>query len=277
MKMGILYFLVTLLVSLAHVNARNIFLIENAGKSMLEYGDSLHGSVVVDLTPEEEVPSLEVLPPDFICHSCLEVSRKAEEILTDPMLLEKAGEISTEVCQVLPSDLQVKAILFLQEYFCEENLCNSTGLCTGDTETPSAKGVVHQSGTQSWLLTPMHLHRFTNKISDEKTCTACHNAMDELLKELQNPETKMKVLKILLKACENVENHVKECKKMVLEYGPLALANLEKFVTNNDLCSVVHICHGAPPHADEMTDSDIPFIALPHTKYVRSIQARMVM
>lgn len=48
------------------------------------------------------------VPPDFFCHSCREVSRKAERFLNDPSLYKEAEKISGEVCHITRSDLQVK-------------------------------------------------------------------------------------------------------------------------------------------------------------------------
>ncbi|RWR74739.1 prosaposin-like protein [Cinnamomum micranthum f. kanehirae] len=121
-------------------------------------------------------------------NSCLSISREVEKVLGDPKLLEKASMTASELCHILPSDLQQKK-------------------------------------------------------SDNRSCTACHNALNELLDDLENPKTKIKVLKVLLKACEEVENHVKECKKLVFEYGPLILANVEKIIAKNDLCSIMHVCN----------------------------------
>ncbi|KAK4582228.1 hypothetical protein RGQ29_025410 [Quercus rubra] len=40
----------------------------------------------------------------------------------------------------------------------------------------------------------------------------------------------LEIIELLLKACNSMENYVKKCKKMVFEYGPLILANAEKFL-----------------------------------------------
>lgn len=33
-----------------------------------------------------------------------------------------------------------------------------------------------------------------------------------------------------------------QCKKLVLEYGPLILANAEKFLEATDICTSIHAC-----------------------------------
>ncbi|XP_077253413.1 uncharacterized protein LOC143892576 [Tasmannia lanceolata] len=251
MKMGIIAFFVALLISMVHVNARTTFVLENPGKHVfLENAIFLHGSTTMDSASEKDVPFSEELPPEFICYSCLDVSRKVEQILTDPKVLEKFVMLSADVCNLLPSDIQVKciqmsemyihqAVLFLQEYFSEESLCNSTGLCSENAKVL----LMSSNGTEKQIS--------ANKISDERTCKTCRDAIDELRNDLDNPEKQIKVIRFLLKACENAKNHVRECKKLVFEYGPLVLANLDKYLSSNDLCHMLHICDAVEPRTLE--------------------------
>ncbi|KAK9082213.1 hypothetical protein Syun_031662 [Stephania yunnanensis] len=62
-----------------------------------------------------------------------------EKLLSDPSLPEKVHLFASDACHLLPKDLEVKcvemldsyanqAILFLQTYFSEKVLCNSTGI-----------------------------------------------------------------------------------------------------------------------------------------------------
>lgn len=286
--MGIIsLFFALFFVLMVDVNARNVFVLQNVGKSTM-------GGVSFSIqrsNMEPVIRSSEGLSPEFICVSCLEVSRKMEEVLTDPLIPEKVSVFVNDTCHILPSDLPVKcvemlemyanqAVLFLQEYFSEKIFCNSTGLCPVDANILSmsslgkdsqlsiAFDLFSKSGVSSRFLTTLQmpffmLQRFTDKISDGRSCDACHAAMDDLRDDLENPEMKIKLLRILLKACENVENHVKECKRMVLEYGPLVLSNLEKYLSNNDLCSMVHLCEASTHHASETMESFHPLIELP--------------
>ncbi|KAL4201249.1 hypothetical protein AMTRI_Chr02g215110 [Amborella trichopoda] len=167
-----------------------------------------------------------------------------------------------------------KAVVFLQEYLSGERLCNSTGLCPGYGETISnnerniqlnfgsfynklssmlretlleVANMAYQRQEQSEVLNEKNhsstvLLRFNEKASGNISCDACHRAIDEMEKDLRNPVTKLKLIKILLQACEEVQDHVKECKKLVLEYVPLILVNLEKYLKNNDICAMLHVC-----------------------------------
>lgn len=290
--MGLLSYFVAILFLAVYVNGRNSFVIEEVGKSILilEDGISVHGAAMMGPTPDEWAPSLDGLPPEFLCKTCMEVSRKAENFLADPTLLERVCTISSEVCHMLPSDLQVKwletsemyvqkAISYLQLYFNEENFCNGSGLCPENMRTNliSSTGMQTLSGpkalneimnkvwsriseekedSEAQLLSPfkVQLQILNDKILDNASCTACHKALDEVINDLDKPETKIKLLRVLLKACEKIENHVKECKKLVFEYGPLIMANMEKFLTKNDLCSILHVCNADTPLTTKATD-----------------------
>eukprot|EP00262_Sarcandra_glabra_P015836 TRINITY_DN4983_c0_g1_i1.p1 TRINITY_DN4983_c0_g1~~TRINITY_DN4983_c0_g1_i1.p1 ORF type:complete len:326 (-),score=45.72 TRINITY_DN4983_c0_g1_i1:143-1120(-) len=321
--MVIVRFIVAALVASVCVDARNVFVFDNAEKAtFLQDALSLRGLSVSYIALEKKFPS-EGLPPDFICNSCLAVSRKAEMVLNDPKLLDKAAEITKDICHMLPSDLQVQcvetsamyvdeSILFLQEYFREETLCCSTGLCPGNPNSVSyasfsknkqlfdlgsvnelmskawkrvyaeKKGGTSKAWEQSWLVAEkplLHttLHSFTNMLSDDQSCTTCRNAMNEILDDLKNPETKLKVIKVLLKACESLENHVTQCKKLVFEYGPLILTNLEKYLSNNDLCLTIHVCNDVASRTDEIGDDSVQPLRLPDTNTLERIPAMTAM
>ncbi|KAF3790322.1 Prosaposin [Nymphaea thermarum] len=73
-------------------------------------------------------------------------------------------------------------------------------------------------------------------------CEICHKAIAEILLKLKDPDTQLEVIEILLKGCEKVEDHVKECKRLVLEYGPLLMTNAEKFLETRDVCRTIRAC-----------------------------------
>jgi len=77
--------------------------------------------------------------------------------------------------------------------------------------------------------------------SDDK-CEICHQAVAEVLLKLKDPDTQLEIIEILLKACNAMEGHVKKCKTMVFEYGPLILSNAEKFLEKTDMCNAIHAC-----------------------------------
>ncbi|KAE8702911.1 hypothetical protein F3Y22_tig00110478pilonHSYRG00014 [Hibiscus syriacus] len=78
----------------------------------------------------------------------------------------------------------------------------------------------------------------------EDSCGMCHHAVSEVLNKLQDPETKLDIIQLLLKGCNSMQNYVQKCKQIVFEYGPLILANAEHFLKTNDVCTIVHACDG---------------------------------
>ncbi|MQM04724.1 hypothetical protein Taro_037527 [Colocasia esculenta] len=188
------------------------------------------------------------VPPDFFCHSCLEVSKKVERFLADPSLNDEVDTLSNEICHILHPDLQVKCmkimelylregILFLQILFLEKNICNSTGFCPNNnrssTPTSGDNGQIKSS-------TPF-------KAREWKRCETCHVAAEQIRKGLEDHEQQIKVIKTLLDACELVQTYADKCKRLVFQYGPLGLANLQKFLSSTDFCHLIHLCEEAKP------------------------------
>ncbi|XVF29685.1 hypothetical protein REPUB_Repub15cG0143500 [Reevesia pubescens] len=88
----------------------------------------------------------------------------------------------------------------------------------------------------------------------EDSCDVCHRAVSDILIKLKDPDTQLEIIELLLKACNSVQNYVKKCKKMVFEYGPLILANAEKFLETTDVCTILHACNGSK-QASVLADS----------------------
>ncbi|XP_068651277.1 uncharacterized protein [Aristolochia californica] len=86
---------------------------------------------------------------------------------------------------------------------------------------------------------------FTSLSRHPNSCELCHHALSEILVKITDPEKQLDIIEALLKACEKVENYVTKCKNLVLEYGPIILANAEQFLETNDLCTSLHICKAA--------------------------------
>uniref|UniRef100_A0A0D9UX67 Pulmonary surfactant-associated protein B n=1 Tax=Leersia perrieri TaxID=77586 RepID=A0A0D9UX67_9ORYZ len=85
------------------------------------------------------------------------------------------------------------------------------------------------------------------------TCGLCHHAVVEALIMLKDPDMRLEIVEILLKACSKAENYAQKCKKMVLEYVPLILLKSEKFLETSDVCSAIHACNtGTQASAETM-------------------------
>ncbi|VVB12806.1 unnamed protein product [Arabis nemorensis] len=81
-------------------------------------------------------------------------------------------------------------------------------------------------------------------------CETCRETVSEVIKKLKDPETKLKIIRLLLKECKSLNNYQDKCKKMVFEYGPLMLAEAEKFLEKNDVCSILRVCPATNNHRD---------------------------
>lgn len=79
--------------------------------------------------------------------------------------------------------------------------------------------------------------------ASEDTCTVCHEAVAKVLEKLKDPDTQLEIIEMLLKLCKKTEQYEKKCKRLVFEYGPLVMANAEKYLAKNDLCTAIHACN----------------------------------
>ncbi|XP_072978677.1 uncharacterized protein [Typha angustifolia] len=76
----------------------------------------------------------------------------------------------------------------------------------------------------------------------DDSCTLCHHVVAEIINKLKDPDTQLEIIEILLKGCSRLENFTQKCKKLVFQYGPLILANIEKFLDATDICTSIHAC-----------------------------------
>ncbi|KAG2263394.1 hypothetical protein Bca52824_070473 [Brassica carinata] len=76
----------------------------------------------------------------------------------------------------------------------------------------------------------------------QDTCDVCHRTVSEILIKLQDPDTQLDIVELLLKGCKSFKNYEKQCKKLVFEYGPLILVNAEEFLVKNDICTLLRAC-----------------------------------
>ncbi|XP_042471281.1 prosaposin-like isoform X1 [Zingiber officinale] len=79
-------------------------------------------------------------------------------------------------------------------------------------------------------------------LKTENSCTICHDVIAKVLVKLKDSDAQFEVIKMLLKECNEVEQYVQQCKKLVLHYGPLILVNGEKFLEDTDICTAIHAC-----------------------------------
>ncbi|MQL90687.1 hypothetical protein Taro_023287 [Colocasia esculenta] len=205
-------------------------------------------------------PSSEGLPSARLCDSCLDISRKARTIFHDPTSL---GELAGTFCHRVPASLQGKctrmvemfkhqAVMLLQEAPSEVKFCKSAGFCPEDAQESSlptqndADLLKSMEDLKEILGTMQNGNPVTDQmipleyLNWNKTCIACHDVLNKVRSELEDPDQEMKLIASLLKACET-EVFVYRCKKLVFAYGPLVISTLQKIVSA-DLCRMVHIC-----------------------------------
>ncbi|XVF84198.1 hypothetical protein PTKIN_Ptkin17bG0006200 [Pterospermum kingtungense] len=165
---------------------------------------------------------------DNVCTLCEEFASDAIDFLLQNETQTEIIDILHESCSRIPSFKQqcielvdyYVPIFFVEissiqpEYFCQNvNLCQKVAL-------------------------------ISSQFRDDK-CDLCHRTVTEILMKLKDPDTQLEILEILLKGCDSVQNYVQKCKKLVFEYGPLILANAEKFLETTDVCTILHACNGA--------------------------------
>ncbi|XP_019085063.1 PREDICTED: proactivator polypeptide-like 1 isoform X1 [Camelina sativa] len=76
----------------------------------------------------------------------------------------------------------------------------------------------------------------------QDSCGVCHRTVSEILIKLQDPDTQLDIVELLLKGCKSFKNYAKKCKTLVFEYGPLILVNAEEFLVKNDICTLLRAC-----------------------------------
>ncbi|KAM0889159.1 hypothetical protein ACQ4PT_027892 [Festuca glaucescens] len=75
-----------------------------------------------------------------------------------------------------------------------------------------------------------------------EACGLCHQALVEVLTMLKDPNAKLEIVKLLLKTCSKSEQYAPLCKRLVLEYTPLVLVKLQKYLETTDVCFAIHAC-----------------------------------
>ncbi|XP_071684047.1 uncharacterized protein [Lolium perenne] len=80
-----------------------------------------------------------------------------------------------------------------------------------------------------------------------EACGLCHQALVEVLTMLKDPNAKLEIVKLLLKTCSKSEQYAPLCKRLVLEYTPLVLVKLQKYLETTDVCYAIHACKTGTP------------------------------
>ncbi|GLU14916.1 hypothetical protein SLE2022_314570 [Rubroshorea leprosula] len=165
---------------------------------------------------------------DNFCTLCEEYATEALDYLSKNETKTEVLEILYTTCSRLPP-FKVECIHLVDYYVTlfytelssiqPEQLCKTLNLC------------------ENMVLISSQFH--------EDSCSMCHRAVSELETKLQDPDTQLEIIELLLKACDSIQNFAKKCKRMVFEYGPMILANAEQFLETNDICTMLRACNGS--------------------------------
>ncbi|KAJ6852102.1 prosaposin-like [Iris pallida] len=214
--MGLRIFFILLFViaiGCIHVNARSL-----TSDSMVTEMDSKVPSEV----------SIEVSRKEEVCTLCQDFTTQVTHYLADNKTKAEIVGILHLACSCLHSfKHQCKLVVdyYAPLFFTEiatvqpELFCKKINLCND--------------------MTSVRLSKIDNP------CTLCHRVVGEVLTKLQDPDTELEVIEVLLKSCNKIEHFVQECKKLVFEFGPLILTNAEKFLETTDICVATHVCRGS--------------------------------
>jgi saposin len=114
------------------------------------------------------------------------------------------------------------------------------------------------------------------RVFNSNDCATCQFFILEIKIKLQDPKTQERVLDVLMNACNRITNHVDECKSLVAQYGPVALADIDKILDAQAVCCKAGICKSrvCPQKAKAWTETmaelfykdDEPLIALPQER-----------
>ncbi|KAK9734349.1 hypothetical protein RND81_04G133500 [Saponaria officinalis] len=161
-----------------------------------------------------------------LCSLCENYVAVALDYLKDDKTENVIVEALYNTCsqmQILADQCTMMVDEYAKTFFSEvssmqpEGLCKKVGLCT----IPMASSLPAKG----------------NK------CDVCHQAVDQVLNMLNDPDNELGIIERLLKACNAVGDKYKsQCKRTVFEYGPVFLVNSGIFVEKLDVCTTFHAC-----------------------------------
>ncbi|XP_008798220.2 uncharacterized protein LOC103713171 [Phoenix dactylifera] len=165
---------------------------------------------------------------------------KAAKISSTMKLFEEIGILSSEVCHILPDDLEAKCLetsrtflhqtnLMFQGPFHEESHCNNSELCIDEDRSLIGIDIFTEE-------------KILMKMLEEKGCVACRRFVKELMTKLKQPKARTRMEEVLIEYCEEVEENEQLCKETVYKYAPRVLSKLEK-TKPSDLCRKMGICN----------------------------------
>lgn len=186
--------------------------------------DIIITEIVLETQIENKVPEA-LEQNELVCSMCENFTAQAVDYFSQNKTQEEIIQTLHQACAELkPFEQQCVMLVdyYATLFFVEignirpEEFCRKVNLCEGST--------------------------YISLPRSNSTCVFCHHLVEEVLEKLKDPDSQLEIIQMLLKECNKMENYVKECKRVVLQYGPLILVNGEKFLETNDLCSSIHAC-----------------------------------
>ncbi|XVE84365.1 hypothetical protein DITRI_Ditri17bG0006400 [Diplodiscus trichospermus] len=183
--------------------------------------------VQIDQGQDGEVVE-KVVQNDNVCTLCEEFATEAIDFLRQNETQTEIIDVFHKSCSRIPSFKQqcIKLVnYYVPLFFVEissvqpESFCQTVNLC-------------------------QQIALISSQIRED-SCGMCHRAVSEVLIKLKDPDTQLEIIELLLKGCNSMQNYAQKCKRIVFEYGPLILANAEKFLETTDICTILHACNGA--------------------------------
>ncbi|KAL9268061.1 Prosaposin-like protein [Drosera capensis] len=162
-----------------------------------------------------------------VCTLCEEYATVALDYLSEDKTQTEVIEVLHEACSQLHSLAQECVTVvdhYLPLFFSEISLVDADDFCKK----------VNLCGTTK-------ISSLLVKVDDDK-CDICNHAVDEIKTKLKDPDAKLEIIEALLKECDAMKSYAKKCKTLVFEFGPLILANAEKFLDKTDICIASHAC-----------------------------------
>ncbi|XP_038720200.1 prosaposin-like isoform X2 [Tripterygium wilfordii] len=194
---------------------------------------------------ESGIGASEVSRTDRVCTLCEEFTTEAIGYLSENKTQTEVLDILHKACSRVPSFKE--QCLVLVDYYASLFFLEISSLQPGDL-------CVEVNLCEQISLISSKLH--------EDTCGICQRAVSEVLIKLEDPDTQLEIVELLLKACNSMNSFKKKCKRMVFEYGPIILANAEQFLETTDVCTMLHACK---PHTETAKQSlqsvSVPFLA----------------
>ncbi|XP_072952160.1 uncharacterized protein [Typha angustifolia] len=87
---------------------------------------------------------------------------------------------------------------------------------------------------------PMLLNELSPEV-EERACLDCREAVKDIISEVRTPKMRMKILKIILPYCEEIDDNEDQCKRKVHRFIAPLLSNLDKLKAN-DICRLAGLC-----------------------------------